>query len=219
MNEGSCENWRGAIALEALGNVPEGEKVALYAHAEGCTQCSTTLEDLRGINNLLSLVDRARIDEVELMSSRFVDRTLGTIRASARHSRRRQIVRRSLVGASGLVAASLIALMLVASLATSPAPTTRVLALHGTSAASATVHLSARSWGTALTLDESGLSAGGQYTVSMKTASGRWWIAGTYKANGGTTSDVTMACPVDLNQITGVRIQNANGNTVLSSYV
>jgi hypothetical protein len=52
----------------------------------------------------------------------------------------------------------------------------------------------------------------------MKTASGTWWTAGTYRSVTGEPVNATMACAVTLNRITGIRVLNGAGETVLTSY-
>jgi hypothetical protein len=51
----------------------------------------------------------------------------------------------------------------------------------------------------------------------MKTATGAWWTAGTYRSVSGRTVNATMACAVALKDITGLRVENAKGVTVLAS--
>jgi hypothetical protein len=119
----------------------------------------------------------------------------------------------AMVGAA--VAASVV--VLVALAASSPTPVSRVrtVALIGPGPATATASLTARSWGTAVTLTERGLQAGGIYTVSMRTSSGSWWATGSIRAVPGV--DAQMTCGVPLSQITGVRVTNSSGATVLWS--
>jgi hypothetical protein len=54
--------------------------------------------------------------------------------------------------------------------------------------------------------------------VSMKTAKGTWWTAGTCRSVAGKPVNATMACAVSLHEITGIRVVNGSGVTVLSSY-
>ena len=42
----ACDTWRGALALEALGRLPEAERMALSAHTDGCEACRRELADL-----------------------------------------------------------------------------------------------------------------------------------------------------------------------------
>jgi hypothetical protein len=52
----------------------------------------------------------------------------------------------------------------------------------------------------------------------MKTAKGAWWTAGTYRSVSGTMVKATMSCAVSLQHITGLRVENAQGRTVLTSF-
>jgi hypothetical protein len=92
------------------------------------------------------------------------------------------------------------------------------VALRGASTVKASAVLMGESWGTKVDLHESGLPGGGVYTVSMSTSSGTWWTAGTYRTVAGEVVDATMTCAVSLEKITGVRVLNGAGKTVLSSY-
>ncbi|MGC2485730.1 MAG: hypothetical protein WA359_05775, partial [Acidimicrobiales bacterium] len=114
------------------------------------------------------------------------------------------------------LAAALI-LVVVFSASPAPAPQQRAVALSGAPSVSASALLVKQPWGTSLQLHESGLPSGQIYTVSMETKSGRWWTAGTYRPTTGQAVFATMACAVSLHKITGVRVVNPAGATVLSS--
>ena len=123
------------------------------------------------------------------------------------------------VATSGIVGAIAAALILVTVFSTSPSssPSQRALALSGAPAVTASAVLVEQPWGTSLQLSERGLPGGQIYTVSMETKSGRWWTAGTYRPAKGQAVFATMACAVSLHKITGVRVVNAAGATVLDS--
>jgi hypothetical protein len=122
----------------------------------------------------------------------------------------------SLAGA-GAVAASLI---LVGVVTAHPAasPVQRTVALRGATTVRANAVLVDESWGTRVDLHENGLPGGNVYTVTMKTSSGTWWTAGTYRSVAGKPVNATMTCAVPLKEITGIRVLNGAGATVLTSY-
>jgi hypothetical protein len=84
----------------------------------------------------------------------------------------------------------------------------------------ASIALTSQSWGTRGTLRESGQAPGQVLTVAMKSASGRWWVAGSYRtaARSGPV-EVQLSCAVALNQVTDVWVTDQSGHVVLDAYV
>jgi hypothetical protein len=117
-----------------------------------------------------------------------------------------------------LIAASLIFAGLFSGSTVAPPYAQRTVALSGLTSVQASAVLSARPWGTSLTMHEQGLPGGNVYTVSMRTAKGTWWVAGTYRSVAGQTVDATMSCAVPLDKITGLRVLNSAGTVVLTSW-
>ncbi len=91
------------------------------------------------------------------------------------------------------------------------------VALTGEAGVTATARLEARTWGTKVVLSESGEPGGQVLTVSMKTSSGRWWVAGSYQtgAEGGAVR-VELTCAVPPRAITDVWVTDQSGRTVLN---
>ena len=165
---------------------------------------------------MLEFVDRSAIEPTAHVSPELSERVLGDLRRAGereRHRRRTSVVSMCLAGAA---AAALVLVVLLSS--GRPAVPTRTLALKGSSSVTADAVLVNEPWGTSLVLSEKGLPGGGVYTVSMKTAKGAWWTAGTYRSVSGTTVKATMSCAVSLQDITGLRVENAQGQTVLTSF-
>jgi predicted anti-sigma-YlaC factor YlaD len=217
----SCEQWRGLIAMRALGGLSSDEATALDAHLEGCTECEALAEEMSSTAAMLAYVDPASIEPTALVAPELAERVLGDLRRAGAVQRRR---RRVTMGAASLVGALAAAVILFALLSGStPSTNQRTLALGPTTAlndsssVSATAVLVDQSWGTSLDFSERGLPSDGVYTVSMETAAGTWWTAGTYRSIAGRTVRATMACAVAMKNITGLRVENAKGVTVLTS--
>jgi predicted anti-sigma-YlaC factor YlaD len=219
----NCEQWQGLIALRALGGLSSDETTALEAHLEGCAECAALAEEMSSTASLLAYVDPASIEPTALVAPELAQRVLGDLRRAGAMERRR---RRVALSAASLVGAIAAALILVAVFSgSSPSTTQRTLALGPTAAASlstnhsvsATAVLVDQSWGTSVDFSERGLPGGGVYTVSMETATGKWWTTGTYRSISGRTVSATMACAVAMSDITGLRVVNAKGITVLTS--
>jgi hypothetical protein len=167
---------------------------------------------------MLSYIDPAAIAATAAVPAELADRILGDLhRGGALQRRKRRTTVAALIGA-GLIAASFILASLFSGSSAPKAPTQRTMALSGLSSVSATAVLSQKPWGTSLALKEEGLPGGTVYTVSMRTAKGTWWVAGTYRSNSSGPVNATMACAVALNEIDGLRVTNSSGAIVLSSY-
>lgn len=219
----SCEHWHGLIATRSLGGHSSEEATALDAHLEGCARCESLALELSSTVALLAYVDPASLERSAPVAAELSDRVLGELHRSGALRRRRRRVSAGVISFVGALAAAVILFALIAG--TSPSTNHRTLALRPTAAEtleapaslSASAVLVNQSWGTSVEFSERGLPGGDVYTVSMKTASGAWWTAGTYRSLSGRTVRATMACAVAMKDITGLRVLNANGVTVLAS--
>ncbi len=139
----------------------------------------------------------------------------GVARTGSGRTRRRRKVGAGVV--VGAVAAAVVAVVLLGGAQTPP---TRTVALTGQRGVVASVSLSPQSWGTRATLRESGQAGGQVFTVAMKSASGRWWVAGSYRTTGRSgTVEVPLSCAVQVGQITTVWVSDQAGHRVLRGYV
>ncbi len=215
VSDSTCDTWREALAMQLFADLSPSERAGLAAHLDGCADCRDVARELADTFSMLAYVDPTNVTPTASVPPELTERVLGDLLDGGRLHRRRR-TRVTLASAVGLLAA---AAVLIAVFSAGPsAPTERTLALRGPSAVVATAVLSARSWGTSVQLHERGLPGNGVYTVSMETASGDWWVAGTYRAVSGREVDATMSCAVKLSQITGLRVVDSSGNVVLASY-
>jgi hypothetical protein len=214
MSAAECTRWHGAMAMEALGALPTHERAGLVAHLDGCPACREEARDLASTASFLNLVHPGTLDQAASVSPELTGRVLGQLHHGAVRAHRRRRVGVALVGAA--VAGSLAVIVAL----TASGPATRSperVALRGPNSLTATATLAARTWGTAVTLTESGQQPNGDYTVSMRTSSGSWWATGSYHEVARKPVDAQMTCAVPLSQITGVRVTNSKGATVLWS--
>jgi len=217
MNEMGCEKWREAMAMHVFDDLSAEEETGLLAHLEGCSECQVVAEEIAGTFRTLSYVDLAAVELTAAVPPQLFDRVLGDLHRAGVMQRRRRRVSVSALAGAGAVAASLILVgVVIAHPATSPVQ--RTVALRGATTVRANAVLIDESWGTRVDLHENGLPGGDVYTVTMKTSSGTWWTAGTYRSVAGEPVNATMACAVSLKKITGIRVLNGAGKTVLTSY-
>jgi predicted anti-sigma-YlaC factor YlaD len=217
MSDSVCEQWREALAMHLLGDQPVEEMTGLLAHLDGCVECQAIASELTETVAMLKYVDRSSLEPTASVSPDLTSRVLGDLHTAGVVKRRRQHTRAAMIGLVGALAAALILVAVFAGSHGSPPPSERALALQGAPSVTATALLVKQQWGTSLQLHERGLPGGQIYTVSMETKNGRWWTAGTYRSVDGKTVSATMACAVALGKITGVRVVNSDGVTVLAS--
>jgi Putative zinc-finger len=217
MNESTCDQWREALAMQLLGDHSPEEMTGLLAHLDGCAECQVVAREMTETVALLKFVDGASVEPTASVPPDLTARVLGDLHAAGVAKRRRRRAGVITTGLVGVLAAALIVVLVVLGSNVTPSPTQRALALEGAPRVTASALLVKQPWGTSLRLHERGLPGGQVYTVSMETKSGRWWTAGTYRAVNGKAVDATMTCAVALQKITGVRVVNSAGVTVLSS--
>lgn len=218
MTDLGCDRWHELIAMHVFGDLSIDETTGLLAHLEGCVECRNVASEMATTFSVLRYVDPATIEPTASVPIDLANRVLGDLRSGARVQQRRQRVRSAGIGVVGVLAAALILVIVFSGGAAPTKPVERTLALRGVTSATASAVLIERNWGTSLDLREQGLPGGEVYTVSMETAKGTWWTAGTYRSVGGKAVNATMACAVSMGQITGIRVVNGSGVTVLSSY-
>jgi predicted anti-sigma-YlaC factor YlaD len=218
MTDLGCERWHELIAMHVFGDLSPDETTGLVAHLEGCVECRNLEREMATTFSMLRFVDPSNVEPTASVPIDLTNRVLGDLRSGARVQRRRQRVKAAGIGVVGALAAALILVTVFSGNGAPTKPVERTVALRGITSATASVVLIKRNWGTSLDLREQGLPGGAVYTVSMETAKGTWWTAGTYRSVTGKAVNATMACAVSLKQITGIRVVNGSGVTVLSSY-
>jgi hypothetical protein len=215
MTGGRCDHWRGLIAVDLLGQLVDEDRTALTAHLDGCAECRQEKRDLTALSAVLPAADPDHFDvhdpPLDLQSAVF-DR----LHAEARRDRRVHHVRYVMGGAAAAVVVAALVLGLTVTNSTPPA---RVVALRGRAGVHATARLTTEPWGTAIELRETGQAGDQVLTVSMRTTTGTWWEAGTYRTVGGRPVAVDLACALPASKIVGIWVHNGAGHTVLRGYV
>ena len=217
MTADRCDPFKGMIAMEVVGQLPDRERIALIAHLDGCSSCREERHDLVPLASVLPAADPDRLEESRVplgLQTAVLERLHADARRDRRHRRGRYVV-------GSAAAAAVAAVVSVLALSSPPPPLARASAtvpLSGPPGVHATAVLRSESWGTALELSESGQAPGQVLWVWMRTETGSWWPTGTYKTVGSLVT-VTMACALKMSHIDGVWVRNDAGNAVLHGYV
>jgi hypothetical protein len=211
-----CDHWQGLLAMEFVGQLAEEDRLALSAHLDGCEQCRDERRDLAGLARILPAADPSHLGghdvPFELQSAVF-----GRLAADAGRDKRGRRVRYG-IGAVAAASVAAVALVLGLSGPGSPGQGGTNVALQGSSGVVASARLTAKPWGTAVHIEESGQAGGQDLSVSMRTTSGSWWAAGTYRTVTGRPVQVDLACAVPASKITEIWVRNKAGKTVLRGY-
>ncbi|MGH9028598.1 MAG: anti-sigma factor family protein [Acidimicrobiales bacterium] len=215
MSSHDCDHVKGLIALSVIDRLPAAERVGLLAHLDGCPECREDERDLRTLSSALPAADVAYLEESQVPAG-LSQAVLGGLSEAARRERRTRRVR-YVVGAAAAAAA--IAVLALVAVPGSPTAHTKTVALSGTDGVHATVVLTAKAWGTSVQIDETGQQGRSVLSVLMRTKSGGWWPAGTYRSASGHSLQVDLACALKLSQIESVWIRNSSGHAVLHGYV
>lgn len=185
MSSDACRDFRGDLAVRALGRTDPDRDAALDAHLDGCAACRAELADTRSVATALGHADPAHVSaEVEAppeLSARIFE-AVGAGEAS-RAKRTRAVV----AAASALVVAAAVVAGLV--FWRGDADGGQRIELAGEEA-SGTAELVARSWGTAVALEVTGLDDGEVYWLWLTGEDGKRVAAGTMTGTGGSVEAV-----------------------------
>ena len=215
------EHWRGLLALEAVGQLDDGDREDLRAHVDGCSPCQTDRHELSRVVGALARVDGPTPGNL------FVPADLPTEVArpatldaevlemlSAMDRRRR---RRNLAWAAAAVAAVVVAVVGTLGLLHPAPPGSRTVALHGQGGNYGTALLVPEPWGTSIRLSDHGEPVNRELVVSMRTEYGGKWVAGTYRSKEAGEMNVTLACALPVRQISSISVTDRRGHVVLHS--
>ena len=214
MTADRCDHWRGLLAMELVGQLTDSERTALDAHLEGCAECRLERRELGTIGAALATADPLH-EAPAPVPTRLGDAVVTRLRAEARRDRRQRRLRTTLL--SSAAAALVAAAGILAGLQPWAGPAGRTVALAGGPGVRATVTLFPESWGTRLELQESGQTGGQVFTVSMRSRTGRWWDAGTYRTVAGHAVTADFACAVPASDVYAVVVHDSHGQAVLSA--
>jgi anti-sigma-K factor RskA len=215
----ACRDWRGDLAMEAIGKLDAADRAALHAHIDGCDDCRAALADLALVAGALDLADVARIDETDLPAppQELGDRILGRLQFE-RVAHRRRRTHRVFAAAVGVAAAIVVALALVVGARGGHHGGT-VVALRSTDpAVHATAVLYPETSGTRVQLRVDGLDDREWYWLWVTGADGKRIAAGTFSASSE-RENVTMTAALSLPRTKRVWITDDANHVVLDGYL
>jgi len=221
-----CAEWRGLLAMHAIGQASDDEARELFEHLDECDPCRQDADEVLGAATALSFLDAGQVDRIEQETAELYGpsgslamgpRVAGTGGPETRS--RTGSRRRWMAGAGAAVLAVAAGIVAVVAIGSSSAPPPQRVALTGEPGVVASVALTAQTWGTHADLSESGQAPGQVLTVSMRTSSGRWWVAGSYRTTSARVTEVQLSCAVRPSQVDEVWVTDQRGRTVLHGYV
>jgi Putative zinc-finger len=217
MTASACTRWHGDIAMRAIGGLDPESDVGLQAHLDGCPECRADAAELTHLEDALRNASPDSIEDLEADRPPLELQGSVIARLGVEAHREHRRVRRW-IGAGVTAAVAAAAVVLIAVPPSSPSPVGRTVALAGPPGTSASIVLSPSASGSDVTLREQGQPPGQDFVVTMQTASGSWWQAGSYHTSG-TTVRTHLTCAVAPGEITEVWVKNGAGRTVLSAYI
>jgi anti-sigma-K factor RskA len=214
----ACRDWRGDLAIEALGQLDGPARAALHAHVDGCADCRAVLVELTSVADALDLADASRIGEtdVPLPSKELGDRILDRLQFE-RVARRRHRARGFFAAAVGIAAAIVVVLALV--IGNSGGKHGTVVALRSSdTSVHATAVLYPETSGTRVQLRVDGLDDREWYWLWVTGADGKRVPAGTFSASTE-RENVTMTAALSLARTKRVWVTDATNHVVLDGYL
>jgi len=193
MIDDACRELRGDLAMRALGREGTPSNAALEAHLDGCAECRAELDDLRSVGQALRLADADHVSRAVETPPGLSARIFDVVGAGvALRNRRNRVV---VTAVSALVVAAAVAVGLF--LWRGDASPDHTVELAG-SEATGTAELVARSWGTEVGLEVTGLDDGEVYWLWLTGEDGKRVGAGTLTGTGGTvTAVLSSAIPFE----------------------
>lgn len=211
----TMQTWLGAYVLDAL---EPDESETVRQHIAGCDQCRAETASLSRIAPLLRMIDLADVGETESMPTApppvMLERLLHSVQ-TARRGRRRRAVLLAAAAAIVIVIGVLTAVGFgVFDSHRSSAPIA-VSAVAPNTRVSATVTMSARSWGTELHLKLGWVNPGERCSLVARSQDGRKEVAATWVASYRGTANVPGATAIPLDQLRELDVITADGHLLV----
>jgi anti-sigma factor RsiW len=202
-----CREWRESLGAYALGQLADGERVALEAHLEGCSECRAELESLTGAARLLPMADPAHFDRAPAPPPALADRIAATIRAERRSQRRRRWrMSLALSGATAAVAAAALAIFVLPG-GDSATPEQHVAFQSLPPGLHIAATLEPHAFGTEIHMYVKGAPSGTLCRVFVRGPNGIRQPAGSFRYRWGEDSDAVLSAALDLSRTRAVGVR------------
>jgi hypothetical protein len=204
-----CREWRESLGAQALGQLPEGERVALEAHLEGCAECRAELESLASVARLMPLADPERFGAAPLPPPALAGRVTAAIRAERRAQRWRRLrLRVALGGATAAVAAAALAIFVLPG--GEPGPRQHVAFASLPAGVKIDATLEPHAFGTEIHMYVQGVRSGTLCRVFLRGPGGARMPAGSFRYRWGEDAQAELSSALDLSaaRAIGVRVGN-----------
>lgn len=203
MKTEGCREWRESLGAYALGRLPEGERAALEAHLEGCSECRAELAELESVARVMPLADPERFAEPAQPPAGLGKRIEATIASERRASRRRR--RRfglALGGATAAAAAAVLAIFVLGG-GSSSSPEQRVTFSSLPPGIKIAATLEPRAYGTEVHMYVEGVRSGTLCRVVLRGPHGARLPAGTFRYRYG-EEEAVLSSALDLSRTRSV---------------
>jgi hypothetical protein len=215
-----CREWRESLGAYSLGHLQGAEREAFEAHLEGCPECQTEVESLRGIAELLPKADPVHLDAAPQPAADLGRKIMAAVAGEQKREKRRR--RRQLTfGAAGGFATAVAILLLVV-----------IPSTAGTGGTSQDMHVQFASlpkgvemkamvepgsYGTQIHMYVNGIRSGTLCSVFVKAHDGAEYAAGSFRYRYGTGGDVeaVLSSGVDISHASAIEVR-AGGQTYVA---
>jgi len=207
----TLKQWAAAYVLGALEPV---ERAEFERHLNACASCQAEVSGLAGLPSLLARAAPDRVDD-QAAVDRLTERATTLVQRD--FVRQQAAGRRWKYSALGLVAATVVLLVALASTVMSGRTEDggRSVALEP-GAASGTVHVDDRPWGTEISLELQGLEHRSEYYLWAIGSDGSWSAAATWASTPGGVAILTGATSMPLDELDQVLVTSADRADILA---
>jgi hypothetical protein len=212
-----CRQWRGPLAVRALGLADPAHAVGLDAHLDGCADCRSELDDLTAVADAVALADPERLGEVPVAPP-LADRIVAEVSREAAYDRRKARRRLVLAVAAVLAVLALLATSLMAVSGNGDDGGTEPIRLAGGPGIAGTAELTSQAWGTEVALEVSGLEDGAVYWLWLSDEDGERSTAGTFSGTSGPTS-FYLASALPLRDARRIWMTDEDDEVVLDAFL
>jgi hypothetical protein len=206
-----CREWREALGAYALGHLPEGERVSLEAHLEGCPGCRAEADSLLAIARRLPHADPARFGPAPVPPPELGQRIAATIGGERRSKRRHRRLRLGLgLSAATAVAAAAVLAIFVLSSDEVGGPEQQVAFRTLPPGVKITATLEPRAFGTEIHMYVGGIRSGTLCRVYMRGPGRADISAGSFRYRWGGDDSAVLSAALDLSRAKALVVHAGN---------